>query len=184
MAADGQTVNLPNSITVARIALAPLFVYLLLISLDPNSWQHWLAIFVFVFAISTDGIDGAVARRTGKVTNLGKILDPIADKALLGSALVTLSYLGEIDWWITILILAREIAVTLYRVMVVKNSVIAAAGSGKLKTVLQGIAIGAVLAPFEVWVPFWSFVEEGLMLVALASTLISGVQFFVAAIKK
>ncbi len=139
--------NIPNSITLARIALAPLFVYLLLISPEPNSWQQWLATFVFVFAISTDGIDGAVARRTGKVTNLGKI-------------------------------------VTLYRVMVVKNRVIAAAGSGKLKTVLQGVAIGVVLAPFEVWVPFWSFVEEGLMLVALASTLISGVQFFVAAIKK
>jgi CDP-diacylglycerol--glycerol-3-phosphate 3-phosphatidyltransferase len=135
-------------------------------------------------SMSIYGVDGAVARRTGKVTNLGKILDPIADKALLGSALITLSFLGEIDWWITVLILAREIAVTLYRVIVIKNKVIAAAGSGKLKTVLQGIAIGAVLAPFEVWVPFWSFVEEGLMLVALASTLISGVQFFVAAIKK
>jgi CDP-diacylglycerol--glycerol-3-phosphate 3-phosphatidyltransferase len=184
VAADGQTVNIPNSITAARIALAPLFVYLLLISPDPNSWQHWLATFVFVFAISTDGIDGAVARRTGKVTNLGKILDPIADKALLGSALVTLSFLGEINWWITFLILAREIAVTLYRVIVIKNKVIAAAGSGKLKTVLQGVAIGAVLAPFEVWVPIWSFVEEGLMLAALASTLISGIQFFVAANRK
>jgi CDP-diacylglycerol--glycerol-3-phosphate 3-phosphatidyltransferase len=177
-------VNLPNSITLARIALAPLFVYLLLISPGPNSWQHWLATFVFVFAISTDGIDGAVARRTGKVTNLGKILDPIADKALLGSALLTLSFLEEIDWWITILILVREIAVTLYRVIVVKNKVIAASASGKLKTILQGIAIGAVLAPFEVWVPIWSFVEEGLLFVALASTLISGIQFFLTATKK
>lgn len=176
--------NIPNSITLARIALAPVFVYLLLISPDPNSWQHWLATFVFVFAISTDGIDGAVARRTGKVTNLGKILDPIADKALLGSALLTLSFLGEIDWWITIFILAREIAVTLYRVIVVKNKVIAASASGKLKTILQGIAIGAVLAPFELWVPIWSFVEEGLLLTALASTLISGVQFFISATKK
>lgn len=176
--------NLPNSITLARIALAPLFVYLLLISPGPNSWQHWLATFVFVFAISTDGIDGAVARRTGKVTNLGKILDPIADKALLGSALLTLSFLEEIDWWITILILVREIAVTLYRVIVVKNKVIAASASGKLKTILQGIAIGAVLAPFEVWVPIWSFVEEGLLFVALASTLISGIQFFLTATKK
>jgi CDP-diacylglycerol---glycerol-3-phosphate 3-phosphatidyltransferase len=184
VATDGPTVNIPNSITVARIALAPLFVYLLLISPNPNSWQHWLATFVFVFAISTDGIDGAVARRTGKVTNLGKILDPIADKALLGGALLTLSYLGEIDWWITILILGREIAVTLYRAMVVKNKVIAATLSGKLKTILQGIAIGAVLAPFEIWVQAWSFVEEGLLFIALGSTLISGVQFFVAAIKK
>ena len=184
MAADGPTVNIPNSITIARIALAPMFVYLLLISPEPNSWQHRLATLVFVLAISTDGIDGAVARRTGKVTNLGKILDPIADKALLGSALVTLSFLGEIDWWITILILAREVAVTLYRVIVSKSRVIAATGSGKLKTILQGVAIGAVLAPFEVWVWEWGFVEEGLLLIALASTLISGFQFFLAASKK
>lgn len=184
MAANGQAVNIPNAITVARIALAPLFIYLLLISPDPNSWQHWLATFVFIFAISTDGIDGAVARRTGKVTNLGKILDPIADKALLGGALVTLSFLGEIDWWITIAILVRELAVTLYRVIVVRNKVIAATAAGKLKTILQGVAIGAVLAPFEVWVPAWSFVEQGLLFVALASTIISGVQFFVAANKK
>lgn len=176
--------NVPNSITIVRILLAPVFVYLLLVSPDPNSWQHWLATFVFVLAISTDGIDGAVARRTGKVTNLGKILDPIADKALLGSSLVTLSYLGEIDWWITIAILAREFAVTLYRVIVVKNKVIPASGSGKVKTILQGIAIGAVLAPFEIWVQAWSFVEQGLLFLALGSTLISGVQFFVAASKK
>ena len=176
--------NIPNAITIARIALAPLVVYLLLVSPDPNSWQHWLATVVFIFAISTDGIDGAVARRTGKVTNLGKILDPIADKALLGGALVTLSFLGEIDWWITIAILVREVAVTLYRVVVVKNKVIAATSAGKLKTILQGVAIGAVLAPFEVWVPAWSFVEQGLLFVALASTIISGVQFFVAANKK
>lgn len=176
--------NVPNSITIVRILLAPVFVYLLLVSPDPNSWQHWLATFVFVLAISTDGIDGAVARRTGKVTNLGKILDPIADKALLGSSLVTLSYLGEIDWWITIAILAREFAVTLYRVIVVKNKVIPASRSGKVKTILQGIAIGAVLAPFEIWVQAWSFVEQGLLFLALGSTLISGVQFFVAASKK
>lgn len=176
--------NIPNSITIVRILLAPVFVYLLLVSPNPNSLQHWLATFVFVLAISTDGIDGAVARRTGKITNLGKILDPIADKALLGSSLVTLSYLGEIDWWITIAILAREFAVTLYRVIVVKNKVIPASRSGKVKTILQGIAIGAVLAPFEIWVQAWSFVEQGLLFLALGSTLISGVQFFVAASKK
>lgn len=176
--------NIPNSITIVRILLAPVFVYFLLVSPNPNSWQHWLATFVFVLAISTDGIDGAVARRTGKITNLGKILDPIADKALLGSSLVTLSYLGEIDWWITIAILAREFAVTLYRVIVVKNKVIPASRSGKVKTILQGIAIGAVLAPFEIWVQAWSFVEQGLLFLALGSTLISGVQFFVAASKK
>jgi CDP-diacylglycerol---glycerol-3-phosphate 3-phosphatidyltransferase len=177
-------VNIPNSITVIRIALVPLFVFLLLVSPDANSIERWAAILVFVLAISTDGLDGAIARRTDRVTNLGKILDPIADKALLGGALLTLSFLGEIDWWITVLILARELAVTLYRIVVVQKKVIAATLAGKLKTIFQGIAIGAVLAPFEIWVPAWSFVEQGLLFVALGSTLISGAQFFVAANKK
>ena len=176
--------NIPNAITLARIALVPLFVFLLLIAKDINSIERWAAIFVFLLAISTDGLDGAIARKTGKVTSVGKLLDPIADKALLGGALLTLSFLAEIDWWITILILAREVAVTLYRVVVVKRKVIAATQAGKLKTVFQGVAIGAVLAPFEIWVPAWSFVEQGLLFVALGATLISGFQFFVAATKK
>jgi CDP-diacylglycerol--glycerol-3-phosphate 3-phosphatidyltransferase len=176
--------NIPNAITLARIALVPVFVFLLLIASDQNSLERWVAIVVFVLAISTDGLDGAIARKTDKVTNLGKILDPIADKALIGGSLLTLSYLGEIDWWITVLILARELAVTLYRVVLVKTKVISATFAGKLKTIFQGVAIGAVLAPFELWVPAWSFVEEGLLFVALASTLISGLQFFVAANKK
>lgn len=184
MAADGSTVNIPNAITVARISLIPLFVYLLLIADGSNSLERWFAMFVFVLAISTDGLDGAIARRTNKVTNLGKILDPIADKALLGGALLTLSFLGEIDWWITLLILARESAVTLYRVVVVKKAVIAATLAGKLKTFFQGVAIGAVLAPFEIWLPAWSFVEQALLFVALAATLISGAQFFSAVNKK
>lgn len=176
--------NIPNAITAARIALVPLFVYLLMITDDPISLERWVAIFVFVLAISTDGLDGAIARRTDRVTNLGKILDPIADKALLGGALLTLSYLGEIPWWITIMILAREIAVTLYRVIAVKNQVIAATRAGKLKTFFQGVAIGAVLAPFEIWLPAWSFVEQVLLFLALGSTLISGVQFFLVANRK
>jgi CDP-diacylglycerol--glycerol-3-phosphate 3-phosphatidyltransferase len=177
-------VNLPNAITIARIILVPLFVFLLMISTNTNSIERWAAIVVFVLAISTDGIDGAIARKTNKVTNLGKILDPIADKALLGGALLTLSYLGEIDWWITVLILVRELSVTLYRVVVVKRNVISATLAGKLKTIFQGVAIGAVLAPFEIWVPAWSFLEQGLLFIALGATLISGLQFFVAANKK
>lgn len=176
--------NVPNTITIARIALVPLFVVLLLVSQSTNSWERWVAIFVFVLAISTDGLDGAIARRTNTVTNLGKILDPIADKALLGGALLTLSYLGEIDWWITVLILARELAVTIYRVVVASKNVIAATLSGKLKTIFQGVAIGAVLAPFEIWVSAWSFVEQGLLFLALGSTVWSGVAFFVEANKK
>jgi CDP-diacylglycerol---glycerol-3-phosphate 3-phosphatidyltransferase len=177
-------VNIPNGITGIRIALVPAFVYLLLLSPQANSWQRWLAIFIFVLAISTDGIDGMIARRTNSVTNLGKILDPIADKALIGGALLTLSYLGEIDWWITIAILIREIVVTVYRIAVVRSRVISATSLGKLKTILQGIAIGAVLAPFEIWISAWAFVEEGLLFAALGATLISGLTFILAASKK
>lgn len=173
--------NLPNSITIVRILLVPGFVWLLLISPSANSIERWGAILLFVLAISTDGIDGAIARRTDRVTNLGKILDPIADKALIGGSLLALSFLGEIDWWITILILVREIGITIYRVRIVKKRVISATLSGKLKTIFQGVAIGAVLAPFEIWVPFWSFVEQGLLYLALASTLISGYQFIAEA---
>jgi len=177
-------VNIPNTITGIRIALVPAFAYLLLISPQANSWQRWLAIFIFVLAISTDGIDGMIARRTNRVTNLGKILDPIADKTLIGGALLTLSYLGEIDWWITIAILVREILITVYRIVVVRKKVISATTFGKLKTILQGIAIGAVLAPFEIWISAWAFVEEGLLLAALAATLISGISFIAAASRK
>lgn len=169
--------NLPNSITLIRILLVPGFIFLLLLSPSANSIERWAAIFLFVLAISTDGIDGAIARRTDKVTNLGKILDPIADKALIGGSLLTLSFLGEIDWWITILILLREIGITIYRVRVVKKRVIPATLSGKLKTILQAVAIGAVLAPFEIWIPVWSFFEQSLLYLALAATLISGYQF-------
>jgi CDP-diacylglycerol---glycerol-3-phosphate 3-phosphatidyltransferase len=176
--------NIPNSITVIRIGLVPLFIYLLLLAPEQNSWQRWLAIFLFVLAASTDGLDGMIARRTDRVTNLGKILDPIADKALIGGALLTLSYLGEIYWWITILILLREGAITFYRIAVVKNKVIPASASGKLKTILQSVAIGVVLAPFEIWIPTWSALELMTLYMALIATLFSGYQFVMAARKK
>jgi CDP-diacylglycerol--glycerol-3-phosphate 3-phosphatidyltransferase len=176
--------NLPNSITLIRIGLMPIFVLLLFAGPGGNSIERWVALFLFVLAISTDGLDGAIARRTNKVTNLGKILDPIADKALIGGALLALSFLGEIDWWVTILILGRDLAVTAYRLLVVLRNVISASLAGKFKTILQGVAIGVVLAPFETWFPIWSFFEEAVIYLALAATLISGFQFFVAAAKK
>jgi CDP-diacylglycerol--glycerol-3-phosphate 3-phosphatidyltransferase len=166
-----------------RILMAPIFVYLLLTFPEPASWQRFLALFLFVLAISTDGIDGMIARRTDKVTDLGKFLDPVADKVLIGGALLALSVLGEIDWWVTAIILFRELAVTGYRLIVVRKVTIPASLAGKLKTILQAVAVGVVLAPFEVWVPAWSFLEEGCIYLALAATLVSGVQFFLAARK-
>lgn len=176
--------NIPNSITIARIALVPVVVFLLLMGAEANSWHRWLGLFLFILAISTDGLDGSIARKTNRVTNLGKILDPIADKALIGGLLLTLSYLGEIAWWITVLILARELAVTLYRVFVASKKVIPASLSGKLKTIFQGIAVGVVIAPIEIWFPLWIYFEQLTLLIAVALTVVSGVRFFRAAGKK
>jgi CDP-diacylglycerol--glycerol-3-phosphate 3-phosphatidyltransferase len=166
-----------------RILMAPIFVAILLSFPEQNSWQRFLALTLFVVAISTDGLDGLIARRTDKVTDLGKLLDPVADKVLIGGALLALSVLGEIDWWVTAIILFRELAVTGYRLVVARKVTIPANLAGKLKTILQAVAVGVVLAPFEVRVPAWSFLEEGCIYLALAATLVSGVQFFLAARK-
>ena len=163
--------------------MAPIFVAILLSFPEQNSWQRFLALTLFVVAISTDGLDGLIARRTDKVTDLGKLLDPVADKVLIGGALLALSVLGEIDWWVTAIILFRELAVTGYRLVVARKVTIPANLAGKLKTILQAVAVGVVLAPFEVRVPAWSFLEEGCIYLALAATLVSGVQFFLAARK-
>jgi CDP-diacylglycerol--glycerol-3-phosphate 3-phosphatidyltransferase len=167
-----------------RILMAPVFVFLLLSFPEPASWQRFLALFLFVLAISTDGIDGMIARRTDKVTELGKFLDPVADKVLIGGALVALSILGDIQWWVTAFILLRELAVTVYRVLIAKKVVVPASLSGKLKTILQGVAIGVVLAPIEVWFPIWSLFELFTIYLAVAATLVSGISFFMAVRKK
>jgi len=164
--------------------MAPIFVYLLLAYPEQATWQRFLALFLFVLAISTDGIDGMIARRTDKVTDLGKFLDPVADKVLIGGALVALSILGEIDWWVTVVILAREVAVTVYRALVAKKVSLPASAAGKLKTILQGVAIGVVLAPFEVWFSLWSLFEQFTIYLAVAATVVSGVSFFMTVRKK
>jgi len=122
--------NLPNSITLLRILLVPVFITLLFVSPEKSSLERWLVVAIFVLAISTDGIDGAIARKRNLVTNLGKLLDPIADKALIGGALVALSILGELSWYITAAILIREVGITVYRLIVAKRRVLAASGGG------------------------------------------------------
>ena len=164
--------------------MAPIFVFLLLAYPEQATWQRFLALLLFVLAISTDGIDGMIARRTDKVTDLGKFLDPVADKVLIGGALLALSILGEIDWWVTAVILLREVAVTVYRAAVANKVSLPASLAGKLKTILQGVAIGVVLAPFEVWFPLWSLFEQFTIYLAVAATVVSGISFFVAVRKK
>jgi phosphatidylglycerophosphate synthase len=115
--------NLPNAITMARILAVPFFIWSLVSFADNESPLRWISELIFIVIMASDGIDGAIARKRGIVTDLGKLLDPIADKALLGGALVTLSILGEIAWWVTIVILVRELGITVYRLVVVNQQV-------------------------------------------------------------
>jgi CDP-diacylglycerol--glycerol-3-phosphate 3-phosphatidyltransferase len=176
--------NLPNAITAARILLVPVFLWVLFIYPNPDSMQRWWAVLLFVLTISTDGVDGAIARRRGLITNVGKILDPIADKALIGGALVGLSILGQIPWWVTILILVRELGITFFRFAVIRRKVIAASGGGKLKTVLQAVAIGFFLSPLAHMWGYWVEVLQNVVLyVALVITVYSGAGYLWSAFK-
>src|SRR3954449_4759960 len=141
--------NLPNALTMFRLAVVPLFALLLLSEggLDPDR-RIWATLF-FTGAIITDRYDGMIARRTNQVTEFGKLADPIADKALTGTALVGLSALGLLPWWVTLVILVREVGVTLLRFWVIRHGVIAASRGGKAKTVLQALAIGLYILPLS-----------------------------------
>jgi CDP-diacylglycerol--glycerol-3-phosphate 3-phosphatidyltransferase len=142
-----RVVNLPNALTVLRLAVVPVVGIVLLQDGGRDVAGRWWAAALFVAAILTDWSDGAIARRTGTVTEFGKLADPIADKALTGMALIGLSILGLLPWWVTVVILARELAVTLLRVWVIRHGVIPASRGGKLKTVAQSVAIPLYLLP-------------------------------------
>lgn len=177
--------NIANIITVIRILLAPLFFWMLLADNGELGLMRYLAAGLFVFAIATDSVDGILARRQNLITDLGKILDPIADKLLTGGALVCLSILGELWWWVTALILLREIGITVYRMIVIRNRVIPASGGGKIKTVLQAVAITLFLTPL--WVPLgdWMlWVNYAFMAAALVATLVSGADYLVKAARR
>src|SRR5690606_40552576 len=130
------TGNVANIVTVVRILLAPAFVWLLLADGHEFGLLRYLAAGLFILAIATDSVDGLLARRQNLVTDFGKLLDPIADKVLIGAALVTLSILGELWWWVTIVILVREFGITAFRLAVVRDRVIPASRGGKLKTII------------------------------------------------
>ena len=168
--------QIPNAITVLRILLVPLVIFLL-IQAD-SAWELWLAVFFFVLSAATDGVDGAIARRKNLVSKTGELLDPIADKALLGATLITLSSIGMIGWIPTLLIIIRELLVTVYRLAVAKRRVIAASSGGKLKTIIQSTAIPIVIAPIEFLGDWVLVLNEFVIWVAVAVTLWSGFDFF------
>ena len=176
--------NLPNVITILRILLVPFLLALIWQAFNSDAITRWLAVAFFIVIAATDGVDGAIARKRGLITNLGKILDPVADKVLTGGTLIVLSALGAVEWWITLAIIIRELMVTVHRLMVVKNRVIAAANAGKLKTIMQLIAIGFCISPLDQFFDYRVFnLNYALVLVALALTYYSALDYFIKARK-
>ncbi len=174
--------NVPNLITVVRILLAPLFIWLLLADAGNDGALRWWAAGLFIVAIATDGIDGAIARRQNLVTDLGKLLDPIADKVLTGGALVGLSILGELPWWVTAVILVREIGITVFRFAMLSDHVIPASRGGKLKTVMQSVAISLALIPLDLVFGDWVHWVNGVaMTIAVVLTVYTGIEYLVSA---
>jgi CDP-diacylglycerol--glycerol-3-phosphate 3-phosphatidyltransferase len=171
-------VNVANVLTVVRIFLVPVFVLCLVHG--GTGWRI-AALVAFGGASFTDFLDGQLARKRGLVTDFGKIADPIADKALTGAALITLSVLGELPGWVTGLILARELGITALRFAVIKRGVIAASQGGKLKTLLQIVAICLYVLPPSLGLP--AVVKEVVMGAALVVTLVTGADYVVRAVR-
>jgi CDP-diacylglycerol--glycerol-3-phosphate 3-phosphatidyltransferase len=184
--------NIANVLTVLRIAMVPLFGWALLHDGGDSVTWRWIAFAIFAVAMITDKIDGDLARKHNLITDFGKIADPIADKAITGMAFIGLSIVGDIWWWVTIVVLVREWSVTLLRLSILKDVVIAAAQSGKIKTVLQALALAGLTWPlphgdahggaFDFWpgplgeVLF--YVSQLMLAAAVAMTMWSGWEFF------
>lgn len=165
--------NLPNALTALRIVAVPLFGWMLLAHPDEPGWRLATTV-VFAGAILTDYLDGYLARKHNLITPFGKLADPIADKALTGMAFVGLSIIGELWWWVTITILVREWGITIMRFVVLRYGVMAAGRGGKIKTVLQSVAVGLYLLPL----PEWAHpIEVVVMLAALIVTVLTGLDY-------
>lgn len=175
--------NLPNILTMLRIALVPFFIWFLLADNGEYGAWRWAAVVAFAAAIYTDKLDGDIARSRNLITNFGKIADPIADKLLIGSALVLLSALGELPWWITVVILVREWGITALRFFVIRYGVMPASRGGKLKTVVQTVAIFLFIVPLASIAPWLYWVAFAVMLAALAITVWTGVEYVFQALK-
>lgn len=175
-------VNIPNLLTVLRVLCVPLLAVLLLVDDGTRGPARDAAAIVFVLASITDLMDGAIARRYGLVTTFGKIADPIADKSLTGVALIGLSLMGDLPWWVTLVILVREIGVTVLRFWVIEHGVIPASRGGKAKTLAQTVAITMYLVdlPDVAWWPTACAIAMG---IALVLTVATGADYVVRALR-
>jgi len=173
-------VNLANVLTVVRLVLIPVFVIVLSISEMTHDGWRVAAALTFGLASITDFVDGYIARTWNMVTVFGKVADPIADKALTGTALILLSGYGAIPWWVTIVILVRELGITALRFWVMRHGVLPSSRGGKLKTVLQLLAIGWYIWPAWPWLAGWA---PWIMGAAVVVTVVTGVDYVVTAVR-
>jgi len=182
-------VNLANRITLVRIFLVPIIMFLLLLNVDLKpltvgdffiTWNQILAALIFIVAASTDGLDGYIARKNKIVTNLGKLLDPLADKLLVAAVLISLVEMDKVDAWIVIVIISREFAVTgLRQIALLEGKVLAASKWGKWKTAVQITMIIALLLnnfPFAFFDFRFDIVASW---AAVLITVYSGVDYFI-----
>ena len=172
--------NLANALTVLRILLVPVFGWLVLRDGGDDDASRVAAFLVFAVAMVTDKLDGDLARSRGLVTDFGKIADPIADKALLGTAFVALSLLDHVAWWVTVVVLVREIGVTALRFVVIRHGVIPASRGGKTKTALQALAIGLYVLPLP---DSFDGIRVVVMAAAVVVTVVTGIDYVLAAFR-
>lgn len=172
--------NVANALTMFRLVLIPVFLLVLFHRGGHDTeWRIWAWV-VFAVASVTDRFDGDLARKRGLVTEFGKLADPIADKALVGAALIGLSLLHDLPWWVTVVIIIREVGVTILRFWVIRHGVIAASRGGKVKTLLQGVAIGLFVLPLthELHEVAWV-----IMIAAIAVAMITGADYVARAVR-
>jgi CDP-diacylglycerol--glycerol-3-phosphate 3-phosphatidyltransferase len=171
----------PNTLTVTRILLIPFGVYTLFYDGGDNTSSQLISYAIFFTLGMTDIVDGKWARQSNRITALGTFLDPVADKALIGAAMISLSILDRFPWWITILILTREIGITLFRLFVIKGGVIPASKGGKLKTLMQNFGVGFFILPLPSWLDWFKY---GFISIAIILTITSGYDYLRSWYKK
>jgi CDP-diacylglycerol---glycerol-3-phosphate 3-phosphatidyltransferase len=178
--------NIANVLTGVRLLLVPVFLVVLFTADGVDVGWRFAATGVFVLAAITDRFDGELARSRGLVTAFGTVADPIADKALTGSALIGLSMLGLVPWWATVVMLGREIAITLLRFAVLRHGIIPASRGGKAKTLTQAIAIGFYLVPLPELIgaaTAVAWVRGALLALALLLTVATGADYVLRAMR-
>lgn len=173
--------NLANVLTLLRLVLVPIFLLALFAGGGHHAAGRVLAFAIFMVACLTDRFDGLLARNYGMATEFGAFVDPIADKTLVGSALIGLSILGDLPWWVTVVIMAREIGVTLLRLVVIRRGVIPASWGGKLKTAVQALAIGMFVLPLSgpFLVAAWVLMGAAILL-----TVVTGVDYVASTVRE